>query len=891
MKKAIVLCAFVSAAVALFSPPRACSEENPASPPRTERAWTLEEARAQLVLNPSDSYLQYVALQMARREGDAGEVNDQIRRPARGRGELDLFSLFSGALAVQESLQLEEMRAEADHHADEGEGVDLATLTGPEIESHPWDDMLAEQANAPKPAISKMAYCVPEDYCYVGFASMNRMLEVLDTSDLWGTHLLSQGFREARSQETGERVKAQLAIETNPLLRPIYDMVIDEVAVAGSDVFLREGCDVTLLFRLKQPELFKARMDEFLANAEKAHKDAKRSTATYRGVQIVQLATPDRGVCVYSAWPRPDLHVRGNSRAAFERILDAIDGKDAQGAAVRRLGDSKEFAYIRTLMPADPAQEDGFIYLSDPFIRVLVGPKLKITESRRMVCYNHLRMIGHAALMFQTDFGRAPKSLEELEATECLPAVSGLECPDGGKLSLSVDGTAGICSRHNTARFLTPCSEIPLEKVTSKEAELYNRFVSSYKEYWRRWFDPIALRIKITPQRYKLDTLILPLLDNSIYTGLSTSLGGDAPQPLDALPVPRRNVFSLAVQLNKRQLLSKVDKEDVLGDLAESLGYEDEVPNLDVFRFIEEGLGDRIAFNMYDAAPLVDFSVPEFFGMLVSEQHFGSMDAAVLPISFLVTSLNAPVYFSVPVRDAAIVDAFLTQLDALLAAKARQPAKEEGWIQMEGDFWTLPSGDGQAVRCYAIKAGPIKWRLFWARIGDGLYVASKKFILDDIIALNAQRAKAPAEAPAALGPAAHAMAKVRAENWSAVLEDYLLGWEENNREACLNNVAPISNFVRAYPAAALKNDGAIQRRAAKFYGTYLFCPDGGSYRPLPDGKSVACSIHGTPSKPLQPVAPPSECSMGKLLRGFGGMTATLTFRKDGLHATVTIERR
>src|SRR5262245_49064542 len=83
------------------------------------RDWTLEEAVAQLRLHPHDAYLQYVALQLARREGRLDEVvlglqemmNDQTTSSANERRDsVDLFSLFSGALAVQESLQLDAMR-------------------------------------------------------------------------------------------------------------------------------------------------------------------------------------------------------------------------------------------------------------------------------------------------------------------------------------------------------------------------------------------------------------------------------------------------------------------------------------------------------------------------------------------------------------------------------------------------------------------------------------------------------------------------------------------------------------------------------------------------------------------------------------------------------------
>src|SRR5205085_9124938 len=130
--------------------------------------------------------------------------------------------------------------------------------------------------------------------------------------------------------------------------------------------------------------------------------------------------------------------------AAFEHILAAIQGKTPDGKVVRRLGDTDEFAYIRTLMPRGAKEEDGLVYLSDPFIRRLVGPVVKLTERRRMLCYNHLRMIGPAALLYRTEHGRAPRSLGALARGQCAPGVFGegdLACPDGGTYRLAADGT------------------------------------------------------------------------------------------------------------------------------------------------------------------------------------------------------------------------------------------------------------------------------------------------------------------------------------------------------------------------------------------------------------------------------------------------------------------
>src|SRR5262249_28612431 len=159
--------------------------------------------------------------------------------------------------------------------------------------------------------------------------------------------------------------------------------------------------------------------------------------------------------------------------------------------------------YIRTLLPRGAKEEDGFVYLSDPFIRRIVSPQVKLGQFRRQLCYNHLRMIGHAALLYRTEYGKAPASLDELVRTQCTPGpfnVRELKCPSGGEYTLSADGTHGVSSVHGTALNMVPLLETPLTEVNGLEAAEYRAFVSEYNQYWRTFFDPIALRIQATPQ-------------------------------------------------------------------------------------------------------------------------------------------------------------------------------------------------------------------------------------------------------------------------------------------------------------------------------------------------------------------------------------------------------
>ena len=63
-------------------------------------------------------------------------------------------------------------------------------------------------------------------------------------------------------------------------------------------------------------------MDGFLAEAEKSRPDAVRSTGKIGAVEYVSITTPDRAIHVFSAYPKPNLHVRGNSKIRL--------GKDSQ---------------------------------------------------------------------------------------------------------------------------------------------------------------------------------------------------------------------------------------------------------------------------------------------------------------------------------------------------------------------------------------------------------------------------------------------------------------------------------------------------------------------------------------------------------------------------------
>src|SRR5262249_8694428 len=314
-----------------------------------------------------------------------GFLEDRARR-----SRADLFSTFTGALAVQESLQLDTMRGERPGRnpalgrdpanpnppaiappKNLPEKVDVRKLVGPTVQSHPWEKLLG----AKKPDVGPLAGLVPDDFWFAEFRTIARLNEVSALSELWGGHIFTQALGDARSQVTIERIKKQLGLFHLPQ-KSLDALQIDAVAVTGSDLFLAEGSDVTLLVQSKKlPALLQ--LVEDVSDLRGTKEEGR-----YLDIGYTHLSTPDGALNVYSATPRPDLHVRSKSSTPFRRVRETVAGKTPDGQTPRRLGESQEFQYIRTLMQRGAAEEDGFVYLSDPFIRRLVGPQLKLTERR-----------------------------------------------------------------------------------------------------------------------------------------------------------------------------------------------------------------------------------------------------------------------------------------------------------------------------------------------------------------------------------------------------------------------------------------------------------------------------------------------------------------------------
>ena len=135
------------------------------------------------------------------------------------------------------------------------------------------------------------------------------------------------------------------------------------------------------------------------------------------------------------------------------------------------------------------------------------------------------------------------------------------------------------------------------------------------------------------------------------------------------------------------------------------------------------------------------------------------------------------------------------------------------------------------------------------------------------------------------------MIRVRPEHWNAVLPEYRLGWEESSRQACLENLGPLSSVGRAMAAIGANPVGRRAAGGRTPLRSPLLLSRRRQVRAFRRRQAGDVQHPRFDRRAGQLSAPAAGSPTGRLLSEFGGATAALTFLEDGLHAVVTIQRK
>lgn len=796
--------------------------------------------------NGEDPYTQYWSLAVAPRYGlDSRYLGSRSRSR---RETPDLYSVFTGAAAIQETLQLELLnttprRATTDKTAAKVvEDVALAGLKGPQVKSHPFKEMLKGKT----PALPLLASYIPDDQYAVFFANINKQIELADLMDEWGGNLLRQVESSAQDFKVREKVSKQLCLENSMLTRMFGDRVVADMAITGSDPFLKEGTAVTVLFSLKDASRFRKQIEKQYAEAAKT-RGAVRSEFVAAGKRGMAVATPDLRVSSYIVLVG-NLAIVSTSKAALERVL-AVEAKQSPA-----LAQADDFRYMRTIFPQDAKEEDIFIYLSDSHIRNLVGPQWKIAEARRMRCSANMGLIANARLWFKTEKRREP-TMDELVAGGYLgknPPV----CPEHGVYAIDKQGEV-YCPVHNRPGRLTPLNELKLTTVTADEASQYKDFVANYNRYWTQFFDPIGIRVKLG-QNIRIQTCILPLIENSWYDGLAAFSGRTPGVVTDSSLLPR-TVLSLRGHMAQDWL-----EKSVLG-------------NKQVYRnnLKLDWLGNEVAINLCDGQIL--FSADGRAAGLLGREVGRSSSIEPLVIGYLASAINLPTYLTVKVNDPKKAEKSIPEL-----FRAIGPREHSSRDELSLETYTLEDHRGKPVYVANFTLFVVKLRLYAAVVDDRLVVASRRDIVTDLLDASAKGATGKVEKHAG-----NMELSVYRSAFKQLEEASSISYQEDIRHACQKNL-PLA-------AILMGNLGMPQEQfagaAEMLRGYQPYCPSGGTYKVDEASGAVVCSVHGNLHNPKQPAFNDQTSPTMRLINSLERVNARLTFTPEGLMTTVDIQRK
>jgi hypothetical protein len=762
-----------------------------------------------------------------------------------------LYEITSGADAVAETLQLHRLLQPEARPAG-ARSVRLADIRGVSVPEQPWGRMLKGQ----KPKVEPIARLVPHDNYYLYFRSLRKLMDFGDLLDQWGTSVLRVYTMKSQDAQLRQRYERQLCLKSTALGKLLGPAVVKGVAVTGSDPYYREGTDVTIIFEVANPALFRGAVEGFIKEARREHGGRLREgREEYHDATIVTFVTPLREVSLHRA-TLGDFVIYSNSPAGVRRVIDA---RRKEG---KSLADADDFRYMRTVFPREDDKEEGFVFLSDAFLRQLTGPASRIKEKRRLEALTSLYMTTNAALFCAWETGKIPGDLETALAgaglqPDDVPLPATSEESDKKERNESLrwdrDLHAAVSDAYNTIHFATPLVELPIDRATRAEAEEYGRFRDEYAKLWRTFFDPVGVRLSLDASRVRVETHILPLAGSDQYRALR-NVTGQGKLRFE----PRKSAlvdFQLAVGgsgENGLALAFQVDGDALLRDMVEMLIRMELDPRADA-RGQYERLFWKLPLGLSLRGQEVEGRGPEQVVELLKSA--GIVEGAPTESRHGKVTIHRLRISQERYREVA---AFLNQLD-----------QESPFITVLG---VLPTREAPVALHVAV-------------IDEALTVSVSEDFLKKRIDEAAGRKKPAKKQPAGEANAGLYIGPGNAREAASLFLEY-----EGHSLALLNNEV-WSCFYRSGILSPQAAEGARRDAVRRFLGFIPVSPDGSTYRYDVRSGEVVNARHGSLRRPdfHSQVAEASE--LGQLLREVKALRAELRFLDNGLNTVLTIERK
>jgi hypothetical protein len=813
-----------------------------------EESWANAKVRhfaALEVLTPEFGY--YAVAREATARKYHVNADGFLKPPAPEIVRHRLYEMTTGAAALTESLAQQRMlRTRLEPNSKRTVG--LSTIRGIDVAEHPWEKMMGGK----RPAAEPLAELVPHDNYYVTFHNLRAFLSFGELLDQWGGNIMRAVEVHSRDYHIRERYEKQLCLPSIKLVRQIDPKLIRDTAITGSDLTFREGTDVSVIFHVGDRAAFLKAVEPFVEAARKEFgRQLDEERSEYDGVEIESFTTKLREVSLHRA-AVGDFVICSNSRVALERILDTRAGKS------KAMAEARDFKYMRTIFNRKEESEDGFAFLSDAFIRRLVGPGMKIREKRRLEALTSLQLATHGALFVAAETGELPASTREL-LTESGLRRDELDVPEGPAVTWDGQRGVAVSKVYNTLRFATPLVELPLDAVTPAEEREYATFRENYLRLWRRFFDPMGFRLALDDKQVRLEAYILPLIESSQYNDLRRMTGGDG-KKLNLSQLTPNTLAQLFLHLDVGQ------HENIIGDwftvrLDDSPLFRKQV-ELQIRRQLDPSVGNTEEERLF-------WKLPVTLGLGVRD---GDLFATLLHNSWESNNLGdgkqeVKPYRGVDIKSVPVHKKNFLELIRLLKMFV---GRENDLLNSLLSF--LPDKEAPAM-------------LYQALIGDGYYISLQEDSLKRLIDIEKDKKERkkgetdPLNASFYIAPSATKTVDA--------LQLYL-EWE-SHKQALGNNAVWLA-LERGGIVSPKATEGERNKAAFRLLGYTPVSPDGAAYRYDPRTDEVNNVRHGSYRRERLHAGLDDDSPLLDLLRQLKSVRTDLRFREDGIHTILTIER-
>lgn len=800
---------------------------------------------------PDETFFQYCLLQSQARYGvNPPPIPRQMR--SREETETDLYEVFTGSLAIQQSLQ----RATLSGRQSVGDyNVPIGDLRPPRLKSLDYEQLLKDKREKQvEPAVHEITQLIPEDQYLLHFNSLSALDQAIELGSQWGDGLLRLFTIQAQDNRVKERFESQLVIDHDALEDLFTKGVATELALTGSDPTILEGTDMSIILKVTDREKFLKAAQHWIESARRINPEIVVRQFNYRGHQVQAHYTNDRNVSSFLVH-HDDYVVYSNSHRAIRRIIDAATEVQPN------LYDALDYRYLTTVLSPSNEENSGFFYASEAFIKKMVGPAAKISQKRRMQCFNNLIMQNNASLFFRLENGRSPNSLSELADGNYIDTQK-IICPHGGAYAFDSEHDTCTCSLHNRLKYLTPNAELSVQFVSKQEADEYNRYKKRYEDFWQKVFDPIAMRITIG-STVKIENCVLPMANSGLYEELRGQVDQN-PQPISTARIAPSAIVSYVM----------VPGRENTAEFLRMIPGVPEVVEDDPTLTDLSWLGDRVSIHVCDGDSILEIDPTRLRPLDIPMIGRTSTDVQSR-VAAVFMMANLPVYVTVDVENREKADRMLNQF----AERIFLQQGELAGFETKLDAYQLPNYKDQEIFVLNVSLYALSLRVHVALVEDQLVLATKPEVLYEVI-------DASSNARDENAAKAHMLIRLNHRALDRMSDDVELYWAEKSRVSCHRNVISIYNFHNLYGAPM----DSIPALSEAKYGVRYFCPDQGVYSFDKELNQVVCSVHGNREHSHQHSRLDQDSSFSKFVASLDTITASLVFEEDALLTTIEIDR-